>query len=673
VGIRFKRAECGNAAKAVAYSCNKDWWTSGGSTFNIGTRGTNKGVIAITLGNKKVSRSKKRTKVWVTGVDENGAEIEVFAGTGTDEAHFLEKMASDVATLQRIADKKLAELNSDIESFPATTDIVTLSEHDLHVGDTIIETDVQKDLDAAELRIHEIVIDGTKVTLQLDKLEYSTSDNLRQLSVYSDELGIYPISSGQLYISGADDHFPGNASDGQLWYRTDLNEFFRYNATIGDWFVVHPTIGTGPVFPIQPAPKVGDLFDLTALFEGNPPGLYRYSGTAWEHAMALQLTNMTIVQSESGVTIQNNTTGLNVNLTGSGITIDKTSTGITINTGATSLAINNAGTSVTITNNTTGETMTLEGTGISITNSETGIVVTVASTGTSVNISPSGVFVNPNSTNNTNNTNTTGIVNDNGESPHSTIWLQDTYTPYPALDMGIGIMNAQFIYQGTMGILGTATDMAILQFTILCLRGDGKVVIEVNAGGYVYDHFVWLHDNLNYLAKFTIIVPKDLSGQNIDVRGWAIEKSAFYGCNLQLTGSCEQYATHSHVVVDTSHTHAVTETAHAHAATDPSHSHATNDPQHTHTPIDAGHEHATSDPEHTHAVDDPGHSHPLNDPLHEHATSDPGHAHGVDEGIGHEHAVEDPEHTHSVADSGHTHVPTDPKHIHAVDESSHVH
>lgn len=122
LSVRFDMAYCFDAAKFLAESLNSDY-SSSGTTFNIAPRGSLKTATNITVKNRGVDRSKKRDKVYVRGVDDMGLEVIGEAGTGTDVAVYNEKKASDKATLDALAAKYLAELNTESRGAPIVVPI----------------------------------------------------------------------------------------------------------------------------------------------------------------------------------------------------------------------------------------------------------------------------------------------------------------------------------------------------------------------------------------------------------------------------------------------------------------------------------------------------------------------------------------------------------------------
>lgn len=119
IAAQFIRANCYQCVRFLTQTVTTDvndyeYYSSGGTTINIASRGTARGTIPIiNVSRRAVSRSKKRDKVIVRGKDASGADIEGSAGTGDDVIVFVENKASDETTLNNIAQYKLKQVNKD--------------------------------------------------------------------------------------------------------------------------------------------------------------------------------------------------------------------------------------------------------------------------------------------------------------------------------------------------------------------------------------------------------------------------------------------------------------------------------------------------------------------------------------------------------------------------------
>jgi len=199
VSVRFDYTICLDAAIFLADVLNADWWTdlddSGNPRFNIGSRGTDKGTITvISISRRGIDRSKKIDRVIIRGVDKDGNPIYGEAGSGNNVAVFTEKKASDKATLDSLAAKKLAELNKESSGVSLTVPIT--EGYNLFPGDTITVINEQLNL-SGSYRIWKITKKLGECEVEIDRPEAILEKFLEQTRRYED-LGIYPISSSQL-------------------------------------------------------------------------------------------------------------------------------------------------------------------------------------------------------------------------------------------------------------------------------------------------------------------------------------------------------------------------------------------------------------------------------------------------------------------------------------------
>ena len=136
--VTFRNAICYDAIKFLAQLANLDYYSSGGNTINIASRGTHRGVIPIeSVSRRGINRHQKRDKVIVRGQDVNGVDItgEAEAGAGTDVAVYTEKRAQTTDSLDALAANYLAQLNKDSSGVNLTINIVYA--YKLQPGDTI--------------------------------------------------------------------------------------------------------------------------------------------------------------------------------------------------------------------------------------------------------------------------------------------------------------------------------------------------------------------------------------------------------------------------------------------------------------------------------------------------------------------------------------------------------
>jgi len=217
ISVRFNKTECFEAAVYIADCCNNNYWPSGGTatpTFNIGARGSAKGTVTdFSVSNRGIDRAKKRDKVYVRGVDADGLEIIGVAGAGTRVRTFTEKKAADVATLNNIAAKKLAELNTDTSQVTITATIA--DGYTVFPGDTVTLDKDELALPSGSYKVYDIRKNYTQVEFSVDRRKKTGDEELDDLARLED-LGIYPIGTGQ--------GLPGGISAAELVLLMHFNE-----------------------------------------------------------------------------------------------------------------------------------------------------------------------------------------------------------------------------------------------------------------------------------------------------------------------------------------------------------------------------------------------------------------------------------------------------------------
>ncbi len=191
--VRFDEANCFDAAIYVARACIGDYYTTLGTTFNIiETRGAGPVVLStLSVSRRGIDREKQRDLVTVIGVDSVGNRIEGSFGAGTDKAVFRESKASDVATLQALAEDYHNQLNK--ESSGASINVpMDPSAYDLHPGDEVTINEAEYNL-AGDYRIWKITKNIGIASIEVDKSELNIDrviDEMRNL----EDIGIYVIS-----------------------------------------------------------------------------------------------------------------------------------------------------------------------------------------------------------------------------------------------------------------------------------------------------------------------------------------------------------------------------------------------------------------------------------------------------------------------------------------------
>lgn len=240
VAVRYSRTSCLDAAEYLAQTVVKDFWTSGGDTFNIGDRGSNKGKIAIlSVSRRTINRAKKRTIVYVRGQDEDGNAIEGTYGAGTDVVSFTERKATNVATLNSIAEYKYNQLNKDSSGVKLTSPIEYA--YDLDPGDTVVLDKPELNL-SGSYRIWRINKKATVAEIEIDKQEELLERYLeRQWQL--EDIGIYPAPGENLDLPAGPPATPTGltaSNDVPLsidlgWTEnteTDLSQYHIYRNTV---------------------------------------------------------------------------------------------------------------------------------------------------------------------------------------------------------------------------------------------------------------------------------------------------------------------------------------------------------------------------------------------------------------------------------------------------------
>jgi hypothetical protein len=181
VDIVFDQTLCFDAIVQLAKLLNKDYWVQYGDSLNIGDRGSTKS-FDYTKANAKervVDRSKKRDKVHVRGVSNDGEEIMGVAGTGDDVAVFWADSPSTEDALDALAALKLAEINQDDSSVVLTCPIGEGAH--LFPGDTIPVVKPQLSLNG-NYRIVKAVKRRKTMEIEIIRSRRSTEKILEELS-----------------------------------------------------------------------------------------------------------------------------------------------------------------------------------------------------------------------------------------------------------------------------------------------------------------------------------------------------------------------------------------------------------------------------------------------------------------------------------------------------------
>jgi hypothetical protein len=186
IAVRFIDAECYTSAMFLADVLNSNYYASGG-TFTIGAVGSLKTASHYKIQSRGIDRAKKRDKVRVRGVSSAGIPITGEAGTGTDVKVYIENKVSDQASLDSLAAKYLADLNTDSQGAPLVFPITEA--YDFHPGDTFAVTNARYNL-AGTYAMKSITKTSTKVTVALDVAPQTLEQMIVDFQKYED-YGIY--------------------------------------------------------------------------------------------------------------------------------------------------------------------------------------------------------------------------------------------------------------------------------------------------------------------------------------------------------------------------------------------------------------------------------------------------------------------------------------------------
>ncbi|MHA1290791.1 MAG: hypothetical protein ACTSPB_25690, partial [Candidatus Thorarchaeota archaeon] len=204
---------------------------------------------------RMIDRAKKRDKVIVIGVDENGNEVIGSAGTGANVAVIRERKAIDQDTAQALASKYYEELSK--ESSGAQLPASITDAYDLFPGDTVTLENSLLGYSGV-YRILKTKKRLDRNTIELDRASAILEQLIERTERFED-LGIYPISRQQMPATmPSGTSFPSYPRAGDLFYRTDEDRVYRYDGT--SWKKIVVTTGEGTSFPTG---RLGDLFFRT--------------------------------------------------------------------------------------------------------------------------------------------------------------------------------------------------------------------------------------------------------------------------------------------------------------------------------------------------------------------------------------------------------------------------
>lgn len=189
LGVKFIDAQCYMAAVFLSDILNSDFSASNG-TFNIAARGTLKTATHFKIQSRGKSRAQVRNKVRVRGVSIAGLPIVGEAGTGDKVTVKIENKVSDVASLNLLAAKYLAELNTDSKGAPLVFPIT--EGFGFKPGDTFAVTNARYKFDDT-YPMKRVTKTSTKVTAELDVAKETLEQMILDFDKYQ-EYGIYYVS-----------------------------------------------------------------------------------------------------------------------------------------------------------------------------------------------------------------------------------------------------------------------------------------------------------------------------------------------------------------------------------------------------------------------------------------------------------------------------------------------
>jgi hypothetical protein len=212
ISVRFDKTTCWDAAKAVAGFVAGDFWTTLGTTFNVGSRGTARSAVTvISWSTRAVDRSKNFNHVYIRGTDVSGKALvgEATAGSGDRYIAFTERKAMNQDTLNNEAVAKLAEINTD--SCGVTIVIKITDGYLFGAGDTV------------PLSFDKLALSGTyviwRVTKKIDEADLDVDrmmpwlDKVLKTSASSEDYGIYSVQPRSSYGWNSDIKLTRNGSD----------------------------------------------------------------------------------------------------------------------------------------------------------------------------------------------------------------------------------------------------------------------------------------------------------------------------------------------------------------------------------------------------------------------------------------------------------------------------
>jgi len=210
LSVRYDKAYCFDGARFIAWVLGKDLYPdfSGASPrINIGTAGTGypsgRGLLQYTTVPKRgKDRAKKRDKVYIRGLDASGLPLVGEAGTGTEVAVFTDRTATNQATINALAAKKLADLNVEASGCIVPTTLESpivapayVQGYDIHAGDYVILNCAELDYSSSVVRVIKVTKRLIDTAVEVEKAELLLDDYLEEIEQW-ESLGIFaPVTA----------------------------------------------------------------------------------------------------------------------------------------------------------------------------------------------------------------------------------------------------------------------------------------------------------------------------------------------------------------------------------------------------------------------------------------------------------------------------------------------
>ena len=285
LSIKFSNANGYDAVVALAKALGLHYWgvplTDGsiGGSINIGTRDSTQYTPTIFESSCKnaVDRSKQIGTVVITGLDNTGNIITGSAGSSGAMRVFVEKKASDSASLNNIAALKLALLNN-----PCTGSSLSIPTSDTHLwkpGQYVI-VDKANLLLTGTLIIQRITKSATLSTIEVDVPVFQEDINLQDVSTQTSDISNYPLGVSQvvgsinygeipplagagIMLIGLESALPSAGTAGRLYYATDSSKTFMDTGSV--WILTATPLISGLTGTISTGQLSAGCIDTNAI------------------------------------------------------------------------------------------------------------------------------------------------------------------------------------------------------------------------------------------------------------------------------------------------------------------------------------------------------------------------------------------------------------------------